>query len=342
MILPYFEVRLWCTGVCKKGDSCEFAHGVFECWLHPDRYRTQPCKDGPNCPRRVCFFAHFPDQLRILPQQQSPSSVESDYSSPGRLCPDSHQLAKSAHFLSSPTSVLISPPISPPSNSPPVSPNGIHSVNELVASMRGLSFGKSKLSQKSHFASGFGLTRRPNLCTGSNTNNSMPSSPTQAGLGGYDLWESPYEEEPAMERVESGRDIRAQIYAKLSKDNPLDRADPPGSGPDVGWVLELVKWSRVWRDESWLQILDPFFLCRTWTEASGGLGDSSDVWMLCILSLFMVCCKYYKDRRGSRTRILVFCGGFLSYGSLLMKKMKKKKKKIGDRRRNCTEQGRKD
>ncbi|WRX29519.1 zinc finger protein [Theobroma cacao] len=32
-------------GNCKEGDSCEFAHGVFECWLHPARYRTQPCKD---------------------------------------------------------------------------------------------------------------------------------------------------------------------------------------------------------------------------------------------------------------------------------------------------------
>ncbi|URE12449.1 zinc finger CCCH domain-containing protein [Musa troglodytarum] len=33
-------------GGCKRGDACEFAHGVFECWLHPARYRTQPCKDA--------------------------------------------------------------------------------------------------------------------------------------------------------------------------------------------------------------------------------------------------------------------------------------------------------
>lgn len=44
-------------GNCKKGDSCEFAHGVFECWLHPSRYRTQPCKDGSGCRRRVCFLS---------------------------------------------------------------------------------------------------------------------------------------------------------------------------------------------------------------------------------------------------------------------------------------------
>eukprot|EP00249_Psilotum_nudum_P025074 c29366_g5_i1 orf=1-1062(-) len=54
-------------GSCRRGDSCEFAHGVFECWLHPARYRTQPCKDGTNCRRRVCFFAHTPEQLRLLP-----------------------------------------------------------------------------------------------------------------------------------------------------------------------------------------------------------------------------------------------------------------------------------
>ncbi|OWM86589.1 zinc finger CCCH domain-containing protein 20-like [Punica granatum] len=229
-------------GVCKKGDSCEFAHGVFECWLHPDRYRTQPCKDGPNCRRRVCFFAHSPDQLRILPQQPSPGSVESDYSSPGRLGPDTHHLTKPGSFLSSPTSILTSPPISPPSDSPPMSPSGLNSVSELVSSMRGLSFGKAKLSQRAHFASGFGPTRCSTLRPGSYMGNLMPSTPTRSGLGGgFDLLESPFKEEPAMERVESGRDIRAKIYAKLSRENSLDLVDAPGSGPDVGWVSELVK-----------------------------------------------------------------------------------------------------
>ncbi|KAI5080307.1 hypothetical protein GOP47_0005786 [Adiantum capillus-veneris] len=51
-------------GICRKGDSCELSHGVFECWLHPARYRTQLCKDGKDCKRRVCFFAHSPSQLR--------------------------------------------------------------------------------------------------------------------------------------------------------------------------------------------------------------------------------------------------------------------------------------
>ncbi|KAI3809512.1 hypothetical protein L1987_25489 [Smallanthus sonchifolius] len=53
-------------GHCGFGDLCEFAHGVFECWLHPAQYRTQLCKDGTFCNRRVCFFAHTHEELRPL------------------------------------------------------------------------------------------------------------------------------------------------------------------------------------------------------------------------------------------------------------------------------------
>lgn len=53
-------------GACRRGDVCEYAHGVFECWLHPAQYRTRLCKDGTNCSRRVCFFAHTPEELRPL------------------------------------------------------------------------------------------------------------------------------------------------------------------------------------------------------------------------------------------------------------------------------------
>ena len=31
------------SGCCRRGDGCPFAHGVFECWCHPSRYRTQVC-----------------------------------------------------------------------------------------------------------------------------------------------------------------------------------------------------------------------------------------------------------------------------------------------------------
>nr|QEX51162.1 zinc finger CCCH domain-containing protein 33-like isoform X1 [Cymbidium ensifolium] len=53
-------------GSCLKADSCEYAHGVFECWLHPAQYRTRLCKDETGCSRRVCFFAHKVEELRVV------------------------------------------------------------------------------------------------------------------------------------------------------------------------------------------------------------------------------------------------------------------------------------
>ncbi|KAK7358421.1 hypothetical protein VNO77_00349 [Canavalia gladiata] len=237
-------------GNCKKGDACEYAHGVFECWLHPARYRTQPCKDGISCRRRVCFFAHTPEQLRVLPQQ-SPRSADSYDGSPLRHVVES-SCAKTLPFVSSPGSV--SPPVTPPTDSPPMSPmtrrslgSGSVNVNEMVASLRNLQLGKVKSLPSSWNVAvgspGFGSPRgpvvRPGFC-------SLPTTPTQApvrgGVNYFDLWDQSFEEEPMMERVESGRGIRARMFEKLSKENSLDRS---GSGsvsgaPDVGWVSELV------------------------------------------------------------------------------------------------------
>lgn len=53
-------------GSCAKGDACEYAHGVFESWLHPAQYRTRLCKDETGCSRKVCFFAHKHEELRPL------------------------------------------------------------------------------------------------------------------------------------------------------------------------------------------------------------------------------------------------------------------------------------
>jgi len=59
--VPCLEFR---TGSCPKGDGCEYAHGVFESWLHPAQYRTRLCKDEVGCARKVCFFAHKVEELR--------------------------------------------------------------------------------------------------------------------------------------------------------------------------------------------------------------------------------------------------------------------------------------
>ncbi|KAE8658192.1 Zinc finger CCCH domain-containing protein 20 [Hibiscus syriacus] len=198
-------------GSCWKGDSCEFAHGVFECWLHPDRYRTQLCKDGLGCKRRVCFFAHSPDQLRV---------VESADSYDGSRSPS---CAKPLPF---------SPPVSPRVEpSPPMSRSmsrslGSTYMNEMVASLRNLKLGSQPLTSwntqvgcYSPPPPGFGSPReavvRPGFC-------SLPNTPTP-GIGYSDIWEKACEEEPVAERVESGRNIRAMMFEKLSKENSLLR-----------------------------------------------------------------------------------------------------------------------
>ncbi|XP_040376055.1 zinc finger CCCH domain-containing protein 10-like [Oryza brachyantha] len=53
------------NGACPRGARCPLAHGTFELWLHPSRYRTRPCLSGSLCTRRVCFFAHNDRELRI-------------------------------------------------------------------------------------------------------------------------------------------------------------------------------------------------------------------------------------------------------------------------------------
>ena len=171
-------------------------------------------------------------------------------------------MTKAGSFVSSPTSILTSPPVSPPSDWPPMSPvspeliggsgsMAFNSTSELVASMRGLQLGKMKigspvgslgLQSGSSFVSSRRSSLRPGFC-------SLPSTPTRtlgtrSGLGQLDIWGDICTcEEPVMERVESGRGLRAKIYSKLSKVNSMDPdlVESAVSGPDVGWVSELVK-----------------------------------------------------------------------------------------------------
>ncbi|KAK7257412.1 hypothetical protein RIF29_31382 [Crotalaria pallida] len=144
-------------GPCSRGDACEFSHGVFECWLHPSRYRTEACKDGKSCKRKVCFFAHTSKQLRVLPvNSHTPTSSHETFS-----CNNDNNNKKMKKFLNhnnhssssclfchqhcnnstcSPTSTLFnmshfsSPPMSP-SSSPASSPaNGVSPLSRFAES----------------------------------------------------------------------------------------------------------------------------------------------------------------------------------------------------------------
>ncbi|KDP24097.1 hypothetical protein JCGZ_25754 [Jatropha curcas] len=163
-------------GGCSRGDTCEFAHGVFECWLHPSRYRTEACKEGKNCKRKICFFAHSPQQLRILPEVSSDTiKYDKSLASPCSSLNHGHCCCLSCHsVISSPTSTLlgmshISPPLSPSwSPSPPLSPVKCHGfsrysdrlskprsglisykdvLTELMSSLEAMNFNDASLSE---------------------------------------------------------------------------------------------------------------------------------------------------------------------------------------------------
>lgn len=99
-------------GSCRQGDACEYAHGIFECWLHPAQYRTRLCKDEVGCNRKVCFFAHKPEELRPLHP-----STGSAVLSPRSLSFSSDISSISPFSLSSP-SIMIPPSSTSPASTP--------------------------------------------------------------------------------------------------------------------------------------------------------------------------------------------------------------------------------
>ncbi|KAB1224749.1 Zinc finger CCCH domain-containing protein 30 [Morella rubra] len=115
-------------GACRRGDMCEYAHGVFECWLHPAQYRTRLCKDGTSCNRRVCFFAHTADELRPL-YVSTGSAVPSPRSSAS-----AHSVMDMAAAMSllpgSPSSISA---MSPSPFAQPMSPSANSSVSHSSA-----------------------------------------------------------------------------------------------------------------------------------------------------------------------------------------------------------------
>ncbi|XP_050881006.1 zinc finger CCCH domain-containing protein 66 [Lathyrus oleraceus] len=98
-------------GSCSKGDACEYAHGIFECWLHPAQYRTRLCKDETECNRRVCFFAHKPEELRPLYASTGSAlpSATSYSNSPSASSTDSLTLNSPSSFIQSMSTLPLTP-----------------------------------------------------------------------------------------------------------------------------------------------------------------------------------------------------------------------------------------
>ncbi|CAD5189682.1 unnamed protein product [Musa acuminata subsp. malaccensis] len=174
-------------GGCRRGESCDLAHGVFETWLHPARYRTQPCKDGAACRRRVCFFAHSPEQLRLVlpPSPISPSEG-------------------GARVSSSPTSTLALAPMSPPSDgsSPPVSPVAL---DEVIQSMSNLQLSKVRSRPPFGTRSGAAVLGRAPLAAEVAVGDAWEAAAAAAAWGSrsklLEWWKRQEEEEEAAEAV---------------------------------------------------------------------------------------------------------------------------------------------
>ncbi|KAF6141953.1 hypothetical protein GIB67_037921 [Kingdonia uniflora] len=220
-------------GSCPRGDSCEFAHGVFECWLHPARYRTQLCKDGRGCKRKVCFFAHTTRELRIL--SPGSSSGARDVLKPCG-CSFCRTVVASA---SSPTSTLMgfphhSPPLSP-TNSPPLSPTDhgyslLSRFNEaLVLKARKPAFlTPDYLSYKSVLMELVSSLKAMDLTSTSISGDFSCFSPT---LLNHNVVVEEEEEQEHFHHV-----------SPCSSLNPNDDefGSNGGHGPDLNWVDELV------------------------------------------------------------------------------------------------------
>jgi hypothetical protein len=124
------------TAACPRGAACPLAHGTFELWLHPSRYRTRPCRAGAACRRRVCFFAHAAAELRAAANPKdgcSPLSLS--------LSPKSTLQA----------ALWESPPVSPVEgrrwvDEPSEDADADAEMEELMLAMRELSFRKAQAS----------------------------------------------------------------------------------------------------------------------------------------------------------------------------------------------------
>ncbi|WJX44833.1 hypothetical protein P8452_31769 [Trifolium repens] len=200
-------------GHCERGDACEFSHGVFECWLHPSRYRTEACKDGKNCKRKICFFAHTPRQLRVLLLPPPPSLTPQNNKNCCSFC----HCCSNSSSSSSPTSILLSGPHFSSSNSPPLSPlsnsnsKDVHVLNELIRSMESFNFGDDILHEVNSPVSASKLNWINN-----NNNNISPNS-----CGKY------------YNSNGSENFLRKEQRIKVVEDEVV-------ANPDFGWVNDLL------------------------------------------------------------------------------------------------------
>ncbi|OMP09908.1 Zinc finger, CCCH-type [Corchorus olitorius] len=260
-------------GGCPRGDDCDFAHGVFECWLHPTRYRTEACKDGKNCKRKVCFFAHSSRELRLLPEaspkykNSSASNCNSSSSSP--INKNSHCCLFCHSVTNSPTSTLLglshlsrspslSPPLSPVKQQRATSLNGFSPISRYGGD-RLTKFGTEVMSYKEVLNELMSSLENMNLCEvsspmaaapgGNNNNlrngNNIPWLDVSMNIGEFDHQQPQFVLSPSRPSPSSSGGsgeyfgvTSPGLFGGGEKLNEnVINCDPD---PDLGWVNELL------------------------------------------------------------------------------------------------------
>ncbi|WRX16345.1 zinc finger protein [Theobroma cacao] len=236
-------------GGCPRGDDCDFAHGVFECWLHPTRYRTEACKDGKNCKRKICFFAHSSRELRLLPDG-SPKYKNSGSCSSSPMNKNDHCCLFCHSVTSSPTSTLLglSHLSRSPSLSPPLSPvkqraslNGFSPVSRYGDRLSKL--GTEMMSYKDAFNELMSSLETMNFCEVSSpvagvNNLNANISWLDASFNGEDQQQfvlSPSRPSPSESGEYFGATKEIGGYENLNENGVATDPDP-----DLGWVNELL------------------------------------------------------------------------------------------------------
>jgi hypothetical protein len=132
--------------------------------------------------------------------------------------------------------------------SAPVSPAVVgqqrNSMMELIATLQQLELRGGSASpngttqwlqqQQQHYSSEPSPLRRSSLGV-------VGTPPNHVQWEQKEPWEVDENEEgePTVQRVESGRGLRAKIYGRLGKELPIEAGN--ADVPDLGWINELVK-----------------------------------------------------------------------------------------------------
>ncbi|KAL3645450.1 hypothetical protein CASFOL_010630 [Castilleja foliolosa] len=236
-------------GHCGKGDNCEFSHGVFECWLHPSRYRTEACKDGKNCKRKVCFFAHSTRQLRIVPEASSPPMNSPKSLTPAaaekkllpRCCVFCHSMTNS------PTSTLVGMShVSPPA-SPPFSPDFLAFDRRRVEAYGGDRFcGLGyKEAMNELMASFEAMNVAAEGSPAAMANRNLPFVDVNDINLDYQDQQPQFVLSPSVPAM-TGRGGPRKLFAgdspgrNLMEDNRYNGESSSSGGPDLGWVNDLL------------------------------------------------------------------------------------------------------